>query len=85
MVEINILFTVANVLLLIASIPLLRDLVLYRDRLRGYNPHGALLTFVALLIFNYAYVLMENWWSIAVNASTVTFWGLAAWFSYWRG
>ena len=83
MVDINTLFTLGNLLLLFASFPLLYTIWHDREVLGGFNPSGATLTFVALLVFNYAYFLMDNWWSIAVSATTVVFWGLATVFS-WR-
>lgn len=83
MVDVNELFTIGNVLLLAASFPLLATIWHNREALKDFNPYGATLTFVALLVFNWAYFEMENWWSIAVSATTVAFWGLATAYS-WR-
>jgi len=82
-VEVNTLFTIGNILLLFASFPLLYTVWHNRETLKGFNPYGTTLTFVALLVFNWAYFVMDNWWSIAVSATTVAFWGLATVYS-WR-
>jgi len=86
-IDVNWLFTIGNILLLIASIPLLKTLVFYRNLIRGMDKYGSLLTFAALLFFNLAYIQMENWWSIAVSATTVVFWGLVTFYTWanWLG
>lgn len=80
--DINTLFTIGNALLLIASFPLIMSVWKDRTVLRGFNPYGSLMTTVALLFFNVAYIYMENWWSIALNFSSVIFWGMATMFSW---
>jgi hypothetical protein len=84
MVEINTLFTLGNILLLLASFPLLYSVWTDRRVLRGFNPFGAGLTFVALLVFCVTYIRMENWWSLIISQPTVVFWMMATIFSWYN-
>ena len=74
---INWIFTVGNLLLLIAAFPLIKTVWSNRETLKDFHPLGATMTFLGVVTFNVAYVLMANWWSIILSSTTVAFWALA--------
>jgi len=79
--DINTLFAVGNVLLLIASFPLVKTVWKNRSAPKDFNPLGSFMTFLGLSWFNAAYISMDSWWCVALNLPTVVFWGLASIYS----
>ena len=82
--DINIIFTLGNLMLFIANVPLIYTVWRNREVLSDFNPIGSFMTFLGILTFNAAYIQMENWASILFSSTTVMFWGAAAFFSVKR-
>jgi hypothetical protein len=72
---INILFTLGNILLFIASFPTLKQIIKNRDSLGGFSITGSLITYIALVIFMSNYISMNNWSSVIFSFPTVIMWG----------
>ena len=84
---INEIFTMGNLCLLIAAFPMLHTVWRNRQVLSDYNPLGATMTLLGLLVFWMAYIQMANWQSIVINSPTVVLWSLASFYSvrgWWR-
>ncbi len=72
----------ANIVNLIAVLLLMRAIIKDRKVLKGFSVSGSFLTFVAILGFEIAYVLLENPVSVALGLVNLVFWLLAFIFTF---
>jgi TctA family transporter len=56
---------------------MLRAIIRNRNALRGYSVVGSFLTFISLVLFEFAYHLVGNVIGFAVGWATVAFWFIA--------
>ena len=77
-------FMVANFILLIGTILLIRAVWKNREILQGYSAIGALLTFIPLLIFISCYVTMGNWMALIFSSVTVLYWGMVCFYTMFK-
>ncbi len=73
----NIVLDFANVVNLVAVLLLMRAIVRDRKVLKGFSVSGSLLTFIAILGFEIAYVLLGNFVSVALGLVNLIFWFMA--------
>ncbi len=64
----------ANVVNLIAVLLLMRAIIKDRKVLRGISVSGSFLTFVAILGFEVAYVILNNIVAVTLGLVSLTFW-----------
>jgi hypothetical protein len=81
MIDINILFDIANVAFLVGTILLIRAVLKNRKILNGYDPTGSFLTLFALLVCEVCYLAMGNLVSVLLSTVTIAYWVLAFAFS----
>jgi len=67
----------ASIVNLIAVLLLMRAIITDRKVLRGFSVTGSFLTFIAILGFEIAYVLLENPISVALGLVNLVFWLMA--------
>lgn len=72
----------ANAANLLGVLLLMRSVVRDRKVLKGFSVTGCLLTFVAVLSFEIAYVFMEIWVSFVLGLVSLIFWFFAFIFSF---
>jgi Ca2+/Na+ antiporter len=70
----NLLLDVGCIINFVALIWMLRAVIKNRNVLRGYSIVGSFLTFVSLVIFEFAYHLVGNVLGFALTWATVAFW-----------
>jgi Ca2+/Na+ antiporter len=75
--SVSIVLDFANIVNLIAILLLTRAIVKDRKVLKGFSVSGTFLTFIAILGFEIAYVLLENHISVALGLVTLVFWFMA--------
>ena len=71
----------ANAVNLIAVLLLMRAIIKDRKVLKGFSVSGTFLTFIAILSFEAAYVLLNNLVSVALGLVNLVFWLMAFIFS----
>jgi hypothetical protein len=71
----------ANAVNLIAVLLLMRTIIKDRKVLKGFSVSGSFLTFIAILSFEAAYVLLNNPVSVALGLVNLVFWLMAFIFS----
>lgn len=71
----------ANFVNLIAVLLLMRAIIKNRNILKGYSVSGTLLTFIAILVYEIGFYLMENYISFGLALINLAFWFLAFVFS----
>jgi hypothetical protein len=71
----------ANAVNLIAVLLLMRAIIKDRKVLKGFSVSGSFLTFIAILGFEAAYVLLNNLVSVALGLVNLVFWFMAFVFS----
>ena len=81
---INILMQAGTFLAALATLPQLVAVFKNRDQLKGYDPLASFGLFMAMVCFSAAFVLMDNWVSVACEVPVAIFWLLAAYYS-WKG
>ena len=74
---VNVVLDFANIVNLIAVLLLMRAIIKDRKVLRGFSVSGSFLTFIAILGFEIAYVLLENPISVALGLVNLVFWFMA--------
>jgi len=67
----------ANIVNLIAVLLLMRAIIKDRKVLKGFSITGSFLTFIAILGFEIAYVLLGNTISVGLGLVSLVFWFLA--------
>ena len=72
----NIIFFIGNILLFMASFPMMKTIIKERKHLKGYNFIGATMTYLAVTLFLSSYALLDNWFTILIAFPTVIMWGL---------
>ena len=75
--SVSIVLDFANGVNLIAVLLLMRAIIKDRKVLRGFSVSGSFLTFIAILGFEIAYVLLENPISVALGLVNLVFWLMA--------
>lgn len=75
------LFNVSNILFLIGTSLLIRVVLKNRKVLNGYDWLGAVLTLMAMLTVEGAYVLLNFWVSLLFSLPTVAYWILVSVYS----
>lgn len=75
--SVSIVLDFANIVNLIAVLLLMRAIIRDRKVLKGFSVSGSFLTFVAILGFEIAYVLLENPVSVALGLVSLVFWFMA--------
>lgn len=73
----NLLLDIACIVNFIALLWMLRAIIRNRNSLRGYSVVGSFLTFISLVLFEFAYHLVGNVIGFAVGWATVAFWFIA--------
>ena len=71
--SVNIVLDFANIVNLIAVLLMMRAIIKNRKVLKGISVSGSFLTFVAILGFEIAYVLLENPVSVALGLVNLVF------------
>ena len=74
--SVDVLFTIGNVVLSLGTTLMIITLLRNRKTLSGYSIIGSMLTFIPLILFIIAYILMHNYIALAFASVTVLFWGL---------
>lgn len=77
----ELLFSLGEILLIIASIPLIKTTIKNRGTDVAFG--GALLTFIALLLFVSGNVVLTFWVPILLSIPTILFWALILYY-HWR-
>ena len=72
----------ANIVNLIAVLLLTRAIIKDRKVLKGFSISGSFLTFIAILGFEIAYVLLGNPISVGLGLVSLVFWFLAFIFTF---
>jgi len=80
---IDALFIVANFILLLGTLLLIRAVIKNRDVLEGYSMLGAILTVIPIGIFLVCYLMMENWFAFAFGLVTFGYWCIVVGFKAW--
>lgn len=73
----NSLLDIACIINFIALLWMLRAIIRNRNALRGYSVVGSFLTFISLVLFEFAYHLVGNVIGFTVGWATVAFWFIA--------
>ena len=71
---INELFILANLVTLMGTTFLIRNVLKNRKISNGYSPLGSLLTMIAVSLFTVAFYLQDNFLSVIFAIPTVVFW-----------
>ena len=80
---IDTLFVIANFILVIGTILLVKTVIKNKDVLEGYSLIGAILTVIPIGIFLVCYVMMNNWFAFAFGLVTFGYWCLVVVFKIW--
>lgn len=70
------LFDLANIILLVGTILLIKDVVKNRNVLRGYSLLGSSLTFTGVLLFETGFFLLGFYVSMLLGLVTLLYWFL---------
>ena len=73
---VNTVLDFANIVNVIAVLLLMRAIIKERKVLKGFSISGSFLTFVAILGFEIAYILLGNLISVGLGLVTLVFWFL---------
>jgi len=71
---IDTLFAVGNVIALIGTAFLIVEVYKNKEVLKGHSLVGALLTFLSLICFTPAFILMKNWIAVGTIIPTALYW-----------
>lgn len=82
---VSLLILIANIINCIGTFQLIRVVVQNRKVLHSYSFSGALLTFIALIMFNSAWAKMEEWLSVGLGMVTVAYWLFVVVFKLYYG
>jgi energy-converting hydrogenase Eha subunit A len=74
--SVNMVLDFANIVNVIAVLLLMRAIIKERKVLKGFSISGSFLTFVAILGFEIAYILLGNLISVGLGLVTLVFWFL---------
>jgi hypothetical protein len=77
----QILFDISNIFFLIGTSLLIRSVLKNKKILNGYDWLGAVLTLIAMLIVEGAYILLNFWVSLLFSLPTVAYWFLVTVYS----
>jgi len=80
-INLDLIFDAANVVFLIGSLLLIWSIYKDRNVLKGFQPMGSILTFVAMCMVQFNYFQMENAVSFLFSLPTVALWALASGYS----
>ena len=77
----DILFSLGNLLFLIASYPMIKTAIVNRNSLKGFSFIGSLFTFLGMGIMITAFVIMNSWLAALLAIPTIAYWGIVTWYN----
>lgn len=70
----NILFSIGNLLFLIASYPMIQDVIRTKKNLKGYSLIGSICTFTGLIFMLLGFSTIQSFVSMVLMIPTIVYW-----------
>lgn len=81
MILVDVLFSIANGLFLIAVYPMIRAAIKNRNSLRGFSFIGSFLTFLGMFTILLAYLRLHSYLAALLAIPTLLYWGTICWYN----
>ena len=81
MQTIDILFGLSNGLFLLASYPMMKEVIKNKDVLKGFSFKGSLCTFLGMFITLIAFGFLQTYSSVLIAFPTFIYWGIVTYYT----
>lgn len=80
--NIELLFSMANIMYLAGTVFLIRRVVKNRNMLKDFDPYGSLINFIGMLINIFALIGLTYYTTVLISTPTMIFWLMASIYSF---